>query len=111
MAEMQLGPGYAVDVAQSHYGDPTMESAFANLVGFRGASALVCVPYLFFPGMILKRNVLGGVAAAREKYPAIPIHVSPAVGSRPKGAFGCGGPHPRGLERLKGRRLLVPRAR
>ena len=80
MAERQLGSGYAVDVAQSHYGDPTMESAFANLVEGRGVSALICVPYLFFPGMILKRNVLGGVAAARESYPEIPIHVAPPLG-------------------------------
>ncbi len=80
MAERQLGDGYAVDVAQSHYGDPTMESAFANLVANRKVSALLCVPYLFFPGMILKRNVLGGVAAARERYQDIPIHVSPPLG-------------------------------
>ena len=80
MAEHQLGPGYVVDVAQSHYGDPTMESAFANLVEGRGVSALICVPYLFFPGMILKRNVLGGVAAARKAYADIPIHVSPPLG-------------------------------
>ena len=80
MVERQLGPGYAVDVAQSHYGDPTMEAAFANLVEGRGVSGLICVPYLFFPGMILKRNVLGGVAEARERYPAIPIHVAPPLG-------------------------------
>lgn len=80
MVERQLGPGYAVDVAQSHYGDPTMESSFANLVESRGVSALICVPYLFFPGMILKRNVLGGVAAARDAYDNIPIHVSPPLG-------------------------------
>ena len=80
MVERQLGPGYAVDVAQSHYGDPTMESASACLVEERGVSALVCVPYLFFPGMILRRNVLGGMTAAQEKYPHIPMHVTPPLG-------------------------------
>ena len=80
MVERRLGPGYAVDVAQSHYGDPTMESASACLVEERGVSALVCVPYLFFPGMILRRNVLGGMAAAQEKYPHIPMHVAPPLG-------------------------------
>ena len=80
MVERQLGPGYAVDVAQSHYGDPTMESASACLVEERGVSALVCVPYLFFPGMILRRNVLGGMTAAQEKYPHIPMHVAPPLG-------------------------------
>ena len=80
MVERQLGSGYAVDVAQSHYGDPTMEFASACLVEERGASVLVCVPYLFFPGMILRRNVLGGMAAAQEKYPHIPMHVAPPLG-------------------------------
>ncbi len=80
MVERQLGSGYAVDVAQSHYGDPTMEFASACLVEERGASVLVCVPYLFFPGMILRRNVLGGMAAAQEKYPQIPMHVAPPLG-------------------------------
>jgi sirohydrochlorin ferrochelatase len=80
MVERQLEPGYAVDVAQSHYGDPTMESASARLVEERGASVLVCVPYVFFPGMILRRNVLGGMTAAQEKYPHIPMHVTPPLG-------------------------------
>ena len=80
MVERQLGPGYAVDVAQSHYGDPTMEFACANLVEERGISALICVPYLFFPGMILKRNVLGGMKVAKERYPGISMHVAPPLG-------------------------------
>ena len=80
MVERQLGPGYAVDVAQSHYGDPTMEFATANLVDERGISALVCVPYLFFPGMILKRNVLGGMRTAQDRYPDVPMHVAPPLG-------------------------------
>jgi sirohydrochlorin ferrochelatase len=50
------------------------------LVEERGVSAVLCVPYLFFPGMILKRNVLGGVKAAREKYPSVDFHVAPPLG-------------------------------
>ena len=80
MVEKQLGTGYAVDVAQSHYGDPTMEFACANLVERRSIDALICVPYLFFPGMILKRNVLGGMEAAKKRYPGIPMHVAPPLG-------------------------------
>ena len=80
MVERQLGSGYAVDVAQSHYGDPTMEFASARLVEEQGVSVLVCIPYLFFPGMILRRNVLGGMTAAQEKYPHIPMHVAPPLG-------------------------------
>lgn len=80
LTEHLLGAGYAVDVAQSHYGDPTMEAAFEHLVERRKVSALICVPYIFFPGMILKRNVLGGMKVAEEKYPNIPIHVAPPLG-------------------------------
>ena len=80
MVGEQLGAEYAVDVAQSHYGDPTMELATANLVEGRGVSALVCVPYVFFPGMILKRNVLDGMKEAQSKYPRTPMHVTPSLG-------------------------------
>ena len=80
LTEGLLGPGYAVDVAQSHYGDPTMQAATENLVECRKVSALICVPYVFFPGMILKRNVLGGMKDAEEKYPDIPMHVAPPLG-------------------------------
>ncbi len=80
LAEGRLGEGYAVEIAQSHYGDPTMEYASARLVEERGVSAVLCVPYLFFPGMILKRNVLGGMKAAQEKYPHVEMHVAPPLG-------------------------------
>ena len=80
IAEEQLGEGYAVEIAQSHYGDPTMAFAAERLVEERGVSAVLCVPYLFFPGMILKRNVLGGMQAAREKYPNVEMHVAPPLG-------------------------------
>ena len=61
LVEERLGGGYAVAVAQSHYGDPTMDAAAANLAESRGVSSIMCVPYLFFPGIILQRNVIGGM--------------------------------------------------
>ena len=80
MVESELGPGFAVAVAQSHYGDPTMDSAAAQLVQERGASRLITVPYLFFPGMILKRNVLGEMDRLQKTYPALPMAVTPPLG-------------------------------
>jgi sirohydrochlorin ferrochelatase len=80
MVESRLGPGYAVSVAQSHYGDPTMEDAAARLIEERGVSSMVCVPYLLFPGLILKRNVLGGLDRLGNKYPELTIAVSPPLG-------------------------------
>ena len=80
MVEKRLGVGYAVAVAQSHYGDPTMEAAAAGLVEARGATSMVCVPYVFFPGMILRRNVLGGLNVLRGKYPDVNMTITPPLG-------------------------------
>jgi sirohydrochlorin ferrochelatase len=80
LVEQRLGPEFAVAVAQSHYGDPTIESAAAHLVGERRASSIVCVPYLLFPGIILRRNVLGGMALLKEQYPGLPMAVTPPLG-------------------------------
>lgn len=80
LVEAQLGTGYAVAVAQSHYGDPTMDDAAAKLVESRRVSSIVCVPYLFFPGMILRRNVLGSMNQIQQLYPEINIAVTPPLG-------------------------------
>ena len=81
LVESRLGPGYAVAVAQSHYGDPTMKEATQILVRGREASSLMYVPYLFFPGIILKRNVLGTMRRLQKSYPGIPMTVTPPLGA------------------------------
>lgn len=81
LVENRLGSGYAVSVAQSHYGEPTMEEATEILVRGREASALMYVPYIFFPGIILKRNVLGTMVQLQETYPNIPMTVTPPLGA------------------------------
>ena len=80
MVESELAPGFAVAVAQAHYGDPTMESAAEHLIKVREASRLIAMPYLFFPGMILKRNVLGEMDRLHESYPDIPMGITPPLG-------------------------------
>lgn len=80
MVENRLGLGYAVDVAQSHYGDPTMEFAAGRLVNARGVAALICVPYVFFPGLILTRNVLGSLDKLQAQYPQVAMSVTPPLG-------------------------------
>ena len=80
MVENRLGTGYAVDVAQSHYGDPTMEFAAARLVVERGVSAIIGVPYIFFPGLILTRNVLGTMDKLQAQYPGVTMAVAPPLG-------------------------------
>lgn len=81
LVEERLGPGYAVSVGQSHYGDPTMEAATEVLVRQRNVSSLMYVPYLFFPGIILKRNVLGTMSELQNTYPGIPMTVTPPLGA------------------------------
>ena len=80
MVESRMGEGYAVDVAQSHYGDPTMEFAAARLVEERGVKSIICAPYIFFPGLILTRNVLGTLDRLRETYPSVSMTVAPPLG-------------------------------
>ena len=80
IVENKLGKSYAVSIAQSHYGDPTMDAAAAILIDKRNVGSIMCVPYLFFPGLILKRNVIGGLEKLRTQYPDIPITVTPPLG-------------------------------
>ena len=80
MIEDQLGTGYAVAVAQSHYGDPTMDMAAAKLVEAQQVSSIMCVPYLFFPGLILQRNVMGGLEQIKERYPQVTMSMTPPLG-------------------------------
>ena len=67
-------------VAQSHYGDPTMDAAAAKLTESRGVSSIMCVPYLFFPGIILQRNVIGGMEQIKERYPKVDMSVTAPLG-------------------------------
>ncbi len=78
--ERDLGEDYAVSVAQSHYGDPTMEFAAAELIEERGVGSIICAPYVFFPGLILQRNVLGTMNQLQRAYPDIPMSVAPPLG-------------------------------
>ncbi len=80
LVEERLGTEYAVAVAQSHYGDPTMDAAAAKLAETRRVSSIMCVPYLFFPGLILQRNVIGGMEQIKERYPQVAMSVTPPLG-------------------------------
>ena len=80
LIEDRLGDNYAVAVAQSHYGDPTMDSAAAKLAETRGVSSIMCVPYIFFPGIILQRNVIGGLEEIKARYPHIVMSMTPPLG-------------------------------
>lgn len=80
MVARRLGPGYAVAVAQSHHGPPTMEEAVARLAKDKGIGSLICVPYVFFSGLILHRNILGGLDQLKSRYPKLPVLVAPTLG-------------------------------
>ena len=80
MVEERLGAGYPVAVAQSHFGAPTMDEAARELVARRGAASVICAPYIFFPGLILTRNIMGGLDTLRQRYPHIPFSLTPTLG-------------------------------
>ena len=80
VVEHGLGDGFAVSAAQSHFGAPYFEDAVRELVEERNASSITVVPYIFFPGVILTRNVIGGVEAIRDSYPGIEFSVTPTIG-------------------------------
>jgi sirohydrochlorin ferrochelatase len=80
MVESKLGSGYVVEVAQSHYGDPTMQFAVGKLINDRGADVIVCVPYVFFPGLILQRNIVGSINELQSTYPHVNMIITPPLG-------------------------------
>jgi sirohydrochlorin ferrochelatase len=84
MVEQQLGMGYAVEVALPHYGDPTRSAAAARLVEERQVVAVIFIPYLFFPGLILhlilQGKVMGGIKGIQQKYPDLALHLTPPLG-------------------------------
>jgi len=43
-------------------------------------SSIMCVPYLFFPGIILQRNVIGGMEQIQERYPKVAMSVTAPLG-------------------------------
>ena len=80
LIEDRLGTQYAVAVAQSHYGDPTMDDAAAKLAENRCVSSIMCIPYVFFPGIILQRNIIGGLKEIEARYPHIVMSMTPPLG-------------------------------
>ena len=80
IVEHRLGDGYAVGVAQSHFAEPTMEGAVRELIENRGVSSITCVPYIFFPGLILARNIIGGVEQIKGRYPNIEFSIAQTIG-------------------------------
>jgi sirohydrochlorin ferrochelatase len=57
-----------------------MDTAAAKLAETRGVSSIMCVPYIFFPGIILQRNVIGGLEEIKARYPHIVMSLTPPLG-------------------------------
>ena len=79
MVEKKLGDAFAVAVAQSHFGTPTMEEAAQQLAD-RSVTSMICVPYIFFPGVILTRNIEGGIEEIKHSFPDITLSVADTLG-------------------------------
>ncbi len=57
-----------------------MDTAATKLAETRGVSSIICVPYIFFPGIILQRNVIGGLEEIKARYPHIAVSMTPPLG-------------------------------
>jgi sirohydrochlorin cobaltochelatase len=79
IVEKKLGDAFVVAVAQSHFGTPTMEEAAQQLAD-RGVTSMICVPYIFFPGVILTRNIEGGIEELKQSFSDIAFSVTDTLG-------------------------------
>ena len=46
----------------------------------RGLKQVVVVPYIFFPGKVLKVNILPAVEEARRRFPGVELSVAQTLG-------------------------------
>jgi len=65
--------------AQAEYESPTILEAVEMLAG-RGLKQVVVVPYIFFPGKVLKVNILPAVEEARRRFPGVELSVAQTLG-------------------------------
>ena len=84
-----------------------MEAAIERLVDERGALSVTCVPYLLFPGLILKRNVLGELTRLQRKYPRFAHGCDAALGSGRPGSSGRRRAGPGSLDQNTRQRAMI----
>lgn len=77
--EMVLSDGVAVKGAQAEYASPTVGEAIAALAD-RGATRIVVLPYLFFPGKVLYDNVIPDTERSRAEHPGVDITIAETLG-------------------------------
>jgi sirohydrochlorin ferrochelatase len=80
-------PGIQLHLAAGLGLDPNLADVVVQRVrelegstDLRGVSSIMCVPYLFFPGIILQRNVIGGMEQIKERYPKVAMSVTAPLG-------------------------------
>ena len=72
-------PGTLVELAFLELMEPSLEQAITTLVG-AGVQAIVVVPVFFGQGGHLRNDFPLLLSACREKFPAITLSATPAVG-------------------------------
>ena len=78
--QSNLDDTYVTTYAQSHYGLPEIDERTNYLIETYGVTKITFVPYVFFPGIILQRNIMGSIKNYQAKFPHIEFGLCPPLG-------------------------------
>jgi sirohydrochlorin ferrochelatase len=80
LVQDKLGESINTTYAQSHYGLPEMDERTSYIINEGGVHNVTFVPYLFFPGLILQRNIMGTIKKYQIKFPHVKFNLAPPLG-------------------------------
>ena len=78
--QKQLNESYVITYAQSHFGLPEIDERTNYLIEQYGVTRITFVPYVFFPGLILQRNIMGSINKYQQLFPDIEFALCPPLG-------------------------------
>lgn len=78
--QVELGESYVTTYAQSHYGVPEIDERTNYLIQNHDIKEITFVPYVFFPGLILQRNIMGNIKKYQEHFNNVEFSLCPPLG-------------------------------
>ena len=75
--QVELGESYVTTYAQSHYGVPEIDERTNYLIQNHDIKEITFVPYVFFPGLILQRNIMGNIKKYQEHFNNVEFSIIP----------------------------------
>tara|TARA_A100001037_G_scaffold306703_1_gene354298 strand:+ start:4013 stop:4888 length:876 start_codon:yes stop_codon:yes gene_type:complete len=80
LVQAQLGESFVTTYAQSHYGLPEIDERTNYLIKTHGIDKITFVPYVFFPGLILQRNIMGSIKKYQKEFSTMEFALCPPLG-------------------------------